>query len=59
MAKEKEARRPFNLKKRSQTPAGIHHPAALGNLYHCASGLGIRGEFFHNSRNFPGKSSEV
>ena len=52
MAKEKEARRPFNLKREVK-------PAALGNLYHCASGLGIRGEFFHNSRNFPGKSPEV
>ena len=56
MAKRKEARRPFNLKKRSQTPAGIHHPAALGNLYHCASGMGIRGKFFNNSEIFQGKA---
>ena len=54
MAKEKEARKPFNLKKEVK-----HHPAALGNLYHCASGMGIRGKFFNNSRNLPGKSPEV
>ena len=53
MAKEKEARRPFNLKKEVKLLPGYII------LLLWASGLGIWGEFFHNSRNLPGKSPEV
>ena len=57
MAKEKEARRPFNLKKEVKLLPG--YIILLLWVIFTIAGLGIRGEFFHNSRNLPGKSPEV
>ena len=59
MAKEKEARRPFNLKKEVKLLPGYIHPAALGNLYHCASGLGDLGRGFPQQQKSSRKSPEV
>ena len=59
MAKEKEARRPFNLKKEVKLLPGyiilllwvIFTIALLGWVFGAS--------FFNNSRNLPGKSPEV
>ena len=44
------------IEKRNSTPTGYICPAALGNLYHCASGMGIRGKIFHSLAEITGKA---
>ena len=57
MAKRKEARRPFNLKEKSNSCRDTSS-CCSGYLYHCL-GFGYSSKFFHNSRNLPGKGPEV
>ena len=57
MAKEKEARRPFNLKKEVKLLPG-YIILLLWVIFTIAL-LGWVGKFFNNSRNLPGKSPEV
>lgn len=59
MAKEKEARRPFNLKREVKLLPGYIILLLWVIFTIFASGMGIRGKFFNNSRNLPGKSPEV
>ena len=59
MAKEKEARRPFNLKKEVKLHARDTSSCCSGIILPLRFWAGYSGEFFHNSRNLPGKSPEV